>query len=226
MSARSDAELLGLVARAPFDRGGQGGGAEARAAQAAFYERHVRYLHGVLTRTQRAALASAGLGAEDLVQETFERAFARAATFDAGGIDPREEPDRARARTRAWLGRIATTLLVDRLGRTREIAASPLLEQVTAPAVDDDPPPSEPPRVKLVAAGLESLSERERDVLAVSALHYRAGEHQRLPNDVSADLAARWATTNENIRAIRARAMKKLREFIDSRSKSPERTDA
>jgi RNA polymerase sigma factor (sigma-70 family) len=226
MSARSDAELLGLVARAGEAPGGRDVASEGRAAQAAFYERHVRYLYGVLARTQRGALAHAGLGAEDLVQETFERTFARAATFDAGGIDPRAEPDRARARTRAWLGRIATNLLVDRLGRTREVSASPFLEQLTSPPVDDDPPPSEPPRVKLVAAGLEALSERERDVLAVSALHYRAGDHQRLPNDVSADLAARWATTNENIRAIRARAMKKLREFIDSRTKSPERTDA
>jgi len=226
MSARSDAELLGLVARAGVEPDGNGLASEGRAAQAAFYERHVRYLYGVLARTQRGGLAQAGLGAEDLVHETFERAFVRAATFDAGGIDPRDEPDRARVRTRAWLGRIATNLLVDRLGRTREVSDSPFLEHVTSPPIDDDPPPSEPPSVKLVTAGLEALSERERDVLVVSALHYRAGDHQRLPNDVSAELAARWATTNENIRAIRARAMKKLREFIDSRSKSTERTHA
>ena len=59
---------------------------------------------------------------------------------------------------------------------------------------------------------------RAGDVLRVTALYQRAGEaHQRLPNDVSAELAERWGTTNENIRAIRSRAMKKLKTFLERR---------
>ena len=62
------------------------------------------------------------------------------------------------------------------------------------------------------------LHRSERDVLQVTALYKRAGEeHGRLPNAVAQDLSKRWGTTNDNIRAIRVRAMKKLKEFLFSR---------
>ncbi len=208
---RSDAELLGVVAKRGDDPAG------SRVAQAAFYRRHVRYLYGVLLRHKHNLLPLAGLSAEDLAHETFHRAFERAATFEAGdGLDA----DRERMRARAWLGRIATNLLTDHLHRLREVSATPYLERVTCAAIDEDAPPSQSPRALLVAQGMEQLTERERDVLRVSALHYRAGDHQRLPNDVSAELASRWATTNENIRAIRVRAMKKLKAFLVSQGES------
>ena len=67
-------------------------------------------------------------------------------------------------------------------------------------------------------AALDELDERERDVLRVSALYHRPGEmHQRLPNEVSQELARRWQTTNENVRAIRSRATKKVRQFLEAR---------
>jgi DNA-directed RNA polymerase sigma subunit (sigma70/sigma32) len=68
-----------------------------------------------------------------------------------------------------------------------------------------------------VTEGLDELSEREQDVLRVTALYQRAGDHQRLPNAISAELALRWETTNENIRAIRSRALKKLSDFVTGR---------
>lgn len=209
MSTESDADLLSRIAQGGSDP------RAARAAQAALYERHVRYLYGVLLRRKRDLLPLAGMTAEDLVQETFHRAFEKAHTFRAEeGLD--EERDRQR--TRAWLGRIAINLLTDHLSRLREVSASPYIDRVTCDAIDEEPPSSRSPKVALVCEGLDQLSERERDVLRVTALHYRAGdEHQRLPNDVSADLAARWSTTNENIRAIRVRAMKKLRAFLSAR---------
>jgi RNA polymerase sigma factor (sigma-70 family) len=203
-----DAALLARVARREVDPAG------ARAAQSTLYGRHVRYLYGALLRSQRA-LDTAGLSAEDLVQETFHRAFERAHTFQPGepGDDARET-----ARTRAWLGRIASNLLADHLGKVREVSATPYLDRVACEGIDEDPPPSQSPRVALVEEGLLQLTERERDVLRVSALHYRVGDpHQRLPNAVSAELAGQWGTTSENIRAIRMRAMKKLKAFLSSR---------
>ena len=72
--------------------------------------------------------------------------------------------------------------------------------------------------VALVSEGLDGLSEREREILRVTALYGQVGEKRgRLPNAVSRDLAARWGTTNDNIRAIRVRALKKLKEFLSSR---------
>lgn len=205
---RSDGELLQAVARRSEDP------RRARDAEAVFYTRHVRYLYGVLLRHKRNLLTLAGMSAEDLVQETFHRAFDRARTFEA---DATLDEDRQRQRVCAWLGRIAQNLLVDQLERHREISASPWLEDIGCAGLDEELPPSQSPMARLVAEGLDQLTERERDVLRVSALYYRAGEHQRLPNDVSAELAGRWETTNENIRAIRVRAMKKLKAYVEAR---------
>jgi DNA-directed RNA polymerase sigma subunit (sigma70/sigma32) len=80
------------------------------------------------------------------------------------------------------------------------------------------PPSSRSPKLRLLREALDTLTERERDVLRVAALYFRPGEeHQRLPNEVSAELARRWDTTNENLRAIRSRAAKKLKQYLEVR---------
>lgn len=202
----TDAALLERIGRKGLDP------LAVRQAQSVFYQRHVRYLYGALLRQKQGLLPLAGLNAEDLAQETFHRAFERAHTFEAGDI---VDPDHQRMRVRAWLGRIATNLLTDHLHRLREVSATPYIDRVTCDAIDEDGPPSSSPQARAVSDALDELSERERDVLRVSALHYRAGEeHQRLPNDVSAELASRWGTTNDNVRAIRVRAMKKLKAIL------------
>jgi RNA polymerase sigma factor (sigma-70 family) len=209
-SEATDAELLARVAARASDP------AAARVAQETFYERHVRYLYGALLRSKPSLLRAAGQSAEDLVQETFHRAFDKAHTFEPGDADA--GPDRARARTRAWLGRIASHLLCDHLGDRREVSATPFVERVSSEDVElggDEAPAS--PTLELVTEGLAQLSDREQDILRVTALHLKAGDHQRLPNDVSAELARQWSTTSENVRAIRMRAMKKLRAFLTAK---------
>jgi RNA polymerase sigma factor (sigma-70 family) len=207
LATESDAALLARVAAR---------GAEARAAESELYKRHVRFLFGVLNRRRRDLLSSAGLSPEDLVQETFQRAFERAGTFR-----PSEEAltaERDTARTRAWLGRVATNLLADHLARLREVSASPYIDRLSSDDLEETPSSERSGKVALVTEGLEALTERERDVLRVTALYQRAGEEQgRLPNAVSQDLSTRWQTTNDNIRAIRVRAMKKLKAFLSSR---------
>ena len=203
----SDVELLQRVSGRDDDA------ALARAAEAEFYARHARYLYGVLVQRVRRPLAMSGREVEDLVQETFFRAFARASTFTPGDA---WDPESERRRSRAWLGRIAQRLLADWLSDVREVSASPYLDSLPEP--EAGPGSSRSPKLQLMREALETLNERERDVLRVAALYFRPGEeHQRLPNEVSAELAKRWATTNENIRAIRSRAMKKLKEFLDAR---------
>src|SRR5438128_12376697 len=113
LDSDDDAALLRQVA----DR--EASAAIARAAEATFYRRHVGYLFAVVSRKKGPLLSMAGLSAEDLVQETFMRSFARARTFR----EPPEpvSPELATARTRAWLGRVATHLLADHLDRLREV---------------------------------------------------------------------------------------------------------
>ncbi len=208
----SDAELLSRVGQRERDE------VSARAAQAEFYRRHARYLYGVLLRRVSERLALSGREVEDLVQETFFRAFAHADTFSSGGAIDAETATR---RTRAWLGRIAQHLLADWLSGTREVSASPYIDNLTQ-AESEGPPSSRSPRIMRMREALDTLSERERDVLAVSVLYHRAGEeHQRLPNAVSRELAVRWGTSAENVRAIRSRAMKKLRDYLEARLPAP-----
>ena len=203
----SDAELLERVSQRSSDA------RAARDAEAEFYDRHARYLYGVLLQRVRRPLALSGREVEDLVQETFFRAFARANSYSAGDT---WDQDSQRRRSRAWLGRIAQHLLADWLADAREVSASPYLDTLAEP--EAGPPSSRSPKLRLMREALDTLTERERDVLRVAALYFRPGEeHQRLPNDVSAELARRWQTTNENLRAIRSRATKKLKQYLEAR---------
>jgi RNA polymerase sigma factor (sigma-70 family) len=203
----SDAELFAFVAR------GEG---PARQAQQALYQRHVRYLFGVLQKQRTRLLRLAGLSVEDLVHDTFARAFDRASTFRE---EPDLDPERARRRTRAWLGRVAQNLTADAFRRFREVSASPYLERAVAPdpAPDaDEAPPSSRPELEPVRQAFAALSDREQDVLRVTALYHKAEGRDRLPNDVSAELARRWGISNDNVRAIRSRAMKKLQRALEA----------
>jgi RNA polymerase sigma factor (sigma-70 family) len=203
----SDAELLERVSQRTTN------GSAARAAETEFYDRHARYLYCVLVQRVRRPLALSGREVEDLVQETFFRAFERAGTYHAGDA---WDQDSQRRRSRAWLGRIAERLLADWLAGMREVSASPYLETLAEP--EPSPPSSRSPKLHALREALDTLNERERDVLRVAALYFRPGEdHQRLPNEVSAELARRWQTTSENIRAIRSRAVKKLKEHLATR---------
>jgi RNA polymerase sigma factor (sigma-70 family) len=204
-----DAELLFRIANI------RAGSEAARAAQSIFYRRHVRYLYAVVVKRCGRVLHLSSLSAEDLVQDSFHRAFSRASTFRRDGIT---DPERVRTRARAWLGRIAQRLLADSLADSHEISDSPYLERLSSNDHNDDEElTTGSPKLELVCRALDSLSEREQDVLRVSALYQRVGEtHQRLPNAVATELAARWNTTSDNIRAIRSRAMKRLRAAVDA----------
>ena len=198
---RSDGALFKQIAA---------GGPEATKAQQMLYERHIDYLSKVLGKQRDRLLSLAGVNVEDLVQDTFQRAFDRAATFKAADV----EEEHARRRTRAWLGRIAQNLIADGFRRFREVSATPYLERVTVPAVDESAP--ERPDLDRIREAMERLSDREQDILRVSALYYKASGAERLPNDVSAELCHRWGISNDNVRAIRSRAMKKLRRAMET----------
>lgn len=181
-------------------------GPEARSEMQTFYARHVRYLYAVV-RKQCDSLGVTMAEAEDLVHDTFQRAFDRAATFRPSLASSDVEQERW---TRAWLGKIARNLLLDLL-RARPESLSDALDDEAERARDSDPPSHHQRKLQAVSDAIASLSEREQDVLRVTAMYYRAGEgHQRLPNEVSEELARRWQTTNENIRAIRSRALKRM----------------
>ena len=66
-----------------------------------------------------------------------------------------------------------------------------------------------------VREAILSLNKREQIVIRVTMHWYQPEQaHQRLPNDVAAELAATLKTTPENIRQIRRRAMRKLEAYL------------
>ena len=73
------------------------------------------------------------------------------------------------------------------------------------------------PRLIAFCEALDTLSEKERDVLIVWAEYYRFGnKYQRLPDDISSSLAGRWNTTPENVRQIRKRAIDKIKKHVET----------
>jgi DNA-directed RNA polymerase sigma subunit (sigma70/sigma32) len=62
-----------------------------------------------------------------------------------------------------------------------------------------------------------TLTEREEDVLRTTFhWHDPTKEHQKLPEAVLSNLAKRWKTTPDNIRQIRSRALRKLKDALES----------
>ncbi|SDM58695.1 RNA polymerase sigma factor [Allokutzneria albata] len=122
----------------------------------ALFDRHARHLHRYLA-------GRAGPAADDLLSETFLAALQSRATYDPG-----------RATARAWLYGIATNVLRKhaRLGKRHQCAVSAaerLPERVeshegrVAEKVDAQT------RAQQLAAALERLEDRDRDVLLLSS---------------------------------------------------------
>ena len=207
LSAESDAELLAYMAMASDDPAG------ARNAWETFYLRHVDYLYAVCLRAYGSVLGGPQ-GAADLVADTFKRAYEHAGKFDAGGI---EDAERLRRRMRAWLGRIAQRLAQTALRGRGKLPTQMLQQehwQQVAPA--ESPGPADPQRIGRVRQAIAGLSAREQTVIRVTFQWYQAGkDHQRLPNDVAAELAETLQTTPENLRQIRRRALRKIKAFLE-----------
>ena len=166
---------------------------------------------------QRLIRRSLGdLGVSDLVQETFVRAFERAATFKSRGAT---DGDATRRRVRGWLGKIANRRFLDTLRGPAESSLSDTdsIADLSAADVDDCEPDQGSPRVKLIREALATLTERERHVLRVTADWYRHGQvHQRVSKADLGQLASQLQTTAVNIRQIRKRAIDKVRDYIGS----------
>jgi RNA polymerase sigma factor (sigma-70 family) len=205
-AGESDGDLLVYMTMAEEDP------PTARAAWEEFYRRHAEYLYAVCVRAYGPLLGGQA-GVCDLVADTFRRAYEKADKFDAQGIS---DPERLRRRTRAWLGRIAQRLAQTVL-RGRHRMPTAFLEpeqwrQVAGPPRSEGASSDE---VRRVQEALLSLSEREQLVLRVTLQWYDPGRvHQRLPNEVAADVARTLRTTPENLRQIRRRALKKVEELL------------
>ena len=148
---------------------------------ASVYDAHVWDVYGFLAyRVHRRE------DAEDLTQQTFERALR---------AWPRFDPRRASAKT--WLLTIARNLLIDQVRAAKDERP---LEDLgdREPTIEQDPDLGLSPAL---AAALDQLSPRDREVVAL-----------RFGGDLAGpEIAASMDLTLENVQQILSRSLRKMR---------------
>jgi RNA polymerase sigma factor (sigma-70 family) len=187
-----------------------------------FYSRHILYVWKVCADVGEQLSCSAWV--EDVVQETFQRAQRTVGKFRFPTC-PEEEEDNV---VKAWLGRIAHNRLCDywRKSRRERTGSDGQWEALTESVTVGDVPdatalgsnPANAKRLALIEEAMATLSEREAHVLRVTSQFHRHGKRfQRLPNSVVEELASSLNTTPENLRKIRERARRKVRQYVEER---------
>ncbi len=204
----SDEELLFFMAMKDEDP------SAAEQAWAEFYSRHVEYLYGACLYAHGRTLGEVGV--EDLVHNTFIRAYEKANTFHP--LDQKGNPEFERAHVRAWLGRIAENLLMDTFRRTctLTLVTDDELEQEYI-WVESGHSEESSIKIQFMVEALSTLTEREQDILRLTALWYRSGNELRIPSDELQKLASIYSTTIVTIRQIRKRAIEKIKLYVESK---------
>lgn len=212
MRGETDVGLLKVMARRGEDE------LWGDAAFCEFYNRHKAYMWTVCANVAEDLHGDAWV--EDIFVQTFERAYEKAHTFK---LPPNTAAEHEIKRVLGWLGEIAANMLRTLL-RNHEIeqtqdeeAWDKIVESVQPSGLDEEHDTQEmSAERKLIAEALETLNEREQLVLRITFQYYRLGKKfQRLPNRISQELADQLATTPENLRKIRERALAKVKEYVN-----------
>ena len=130
--------------------------------------------------------------AEDVVAQTYERAFKKRRSYD-----------RRRGNERAWLFGIARNAALDELRRRQRTAALVSDPADTAEPAADDP---DLERRTVVRSALDAMDPRDRELIA---LKYHGGFG-------NAEIAKLLSTSESNVGTRLHRAMTKLREACDA----------
>lgn len=206
----SNAQLLSLMAARESDQ------VLADQAFTEFYNRHQDCVFRIACKAANGLLDDDEK--HDLVQETFIKAYEKAHTFKGLASD---DVVQERKWTRAWLGKIANHLLVDRLRKKKGVL---LLsyddEKIKAQAewvrLTTRLPKSSGHR--LVHEALEQLSEKEQRILRLAALNYSPGDKElRIPDSDLDELSQTYGVPKDSIRQTKKRAKEKVRKYLESR---------
>ena len=196
--------------------------AAAREAWEQFYLRHYRVLMYINMSDHGYLLGQDDIN--DVVHDTFLKAFNRAGSFDYQESCPADVQER---KCRAWLAAIAENIVRDRFRGQLEISIvdETEIEQSESPRQDatDEAEIPEPERLKLLKSGFAGLSEIEQTVLRATMSWWQADQqHQRMPNAAMQELSRQIDKSPENIRKIRSRAMDKLEKYVNENLQNEE----
>jgi RNA polymerase sigma factor (sigma-70 family) len=185
--------------------------AEAHAAFAEFHRRHADYLFAVCERRYRGE-------AEEIVAETLRRVYESAPQFDRSALIDVTAADAARQFVRAWMGQIVRWVAADHFAdrkRRPQTVTPDRISPAPEPRRSDPSNPADADLIAQVRGVIESLSEREQDI-AWTVAHGWSPEHGQVrwtQDDLDA-IAGRFGLTRENIRQVRSRLIRKLRERL------------
>lgn len=187
---------------------------EARDAWSLFYTRHHQFVARVCTCRHGYSLGSAGVN--DVVQDTFIKAFNGAHTFDHAEESGSPEQE---LKCRGWLVAIAHNLVQDRYRGQPEVRLidDADLELAGVPGGNSDQIPApESERLRLLKSGLGLLSDAEQTVLRATMLWWQADrEHQRMPQSAMQQLSTELGKAPDTIRQMRLRALRKLEKYVN-----------
>jgi len=196
--------------------------AVAREAWEHFYLRHYRVLMYICLSDHGYLLGQDDIN--DIVHDTFVKAFSRAETFDHKESCP---PDIQQRKCRAWLAAIAERIVRDRFKGQPEISLVDTTEiertESTSQESTDQTDVPESERLRLLKSAFASLSEVEQTVLRATMSWWQHDQqHQRMPNAAMQELCRQIDKSPDNVRKIRSRAMEKLENYVNENLENEE----
>ena len=149
------------------------------------------------------------------IRDRFYNVYSRAETFKTGEIT---DPIKLDRRIKAWLSQIAKNELRQLLKTTIPYLNKHKFTESTTTKEPSELSPylrnDAPVRIErdLIDKALNSLSEREKDVL-LTYTRFQEGK-KKLPTEELERLSTLYDTTSDNLRQIRSRALKKVKDYI------------
>lgn len=155
-----------------------------------------------------------GKSHEDLVMEVFYRIYEKAGTFDWGKANNTSE---VRKSIELWITRIAKNMAID--WRRNEDRESSKLEEYS-PIFQEQKngtPTSWHPLDKqaheVLSEEFDKLSDRDKEIVKQSGLYFNLQKGKSdMPSEVIEQIVEEYDTTPENIRQVRFRFMKRVKE--------------
>jgi len=195
---------------------------DAEAALAEFFR---RYQTTLLAFAEKNGFRALGWSPDDFVLRTFERAFEKAGSFKApSGLSP----EKLRLKTQAWLFQIAKNEFLMEYRRPERKQEAPTRKEQEEAEAQALLPEKAPERFDLralqskkaaVRTFLEALPEADSEMLVISMNFYdfKTGK-AHIPDDILAGLANSMGTTPESIKTKRGRLLRKLEEYLETKT--------
>lgn len=182
---------------------------EAQRAFIIFYERYKNFLWNLCFDICRnCKVPENDELAKDLFQNTMTSIYNYGHTFDS-----------KKSKITTWISRIAKSELYQLLCGVKEYRLDEKMEVSQKSDIDemlDTDFEFQTPEQKALQEAIESLSEREQEILLTYVM-YEDGKKQ-LPLEMRQYLLDKYATTQQNIQQIKSRSLKKIKDHIVTHS--------